>query len=366
MLQSQIFRSYRKHRLYINYVSFYETNFFWRMIKTLLVITILILVHSLGMMAFEGMTFNDAIWLSLTTVTTVGYGDFSASTWPGRVITVVLLFIIGIALLAQLAAEFFDYRMLTRTKKIKGLWRWKNMKDHLLIVNTPNDNTESYLIKLIQQIRQTPSLETIPIQILTSKYAEGLPESITSLGIVHYHGVAENDENLRGVNIGHAKYIILLAKDPNDRVSDSLTFDVLSRIQALGTQATIAVEVAQDTNRERMKNLGVEIVIRPIRAYPELLVRALVATGTEQVLENLFIYDGDHMARFDCAFSDKKWSDIVCRFVVAGAGIPMGYINETGVHVNPLPSETCSGSSIISLIKSSQNISIQDAKKCLM
>ncbi len=240
------------------------------------------------------------------------------------------------------------------------------MKDHLLIINTPNDNTEQYLVQLIKQIRQTPVLEAIPIQILTSKYVEGLPESIVKQGVVHHHGVAENDENLGEVNIDKAKYIILIAKDPNDCISDSLTFDVLSRIQSLGTEAMIVAEVTEDANRARMTKLGAEVVIRPIRAYPELLARALVATGTEQVLENLFIHDGDHMVRFDCAFRDKKWSDIVCRFVVGGAGIPMGYINETGVHVNPLPSETCSGSSIISLIKSSQNISIQDAKKCLL
>lgn len=240
------------------------------------------------------------------------------------------------------------------------------MKDHLLIINTPNHNTEQYLVQLIRQIRQTPAFETIPIQILTSKYAEGLPESIVRQGVVHHHGVAENDENLGEVNIQRAKYIILIAQDPNDRISDSLTFDVLSRIQLLGTTAKIAAEVAQDANRLRMKKLGAEIVIRPIRAYPELLVRALEASGTEQVLEDLFIHDGDHMIRLDCAFSEKKWSDIVCRFVVAGAGIPMGYINESGsVQVNPLPDEICSGRSIISLIKTSQDVSIKDVEKCL-
>lgn len=366
MLQSHLHRLFEKRRLFLYYASFYESNFSLRLLKTLIILAVLIFIHTVGMVVFEGLSFNDALWLSMTTVTTVGYGDFSAATWQGRAITIIVLYIFGIALLAQLAAEFFDYRILIRAKKVKGLWRWRNMKDHLLIINTPNDNTEQYLIQLIQQIRQTPLLETIPIQILTSKYARGLPEPIVRMGIVHYHGIAENDENLSAVNISAAQYIILIAKDSNDRISDSLTFDVLSRIQSLGTHATIAVEVAQDTNRERMKKLGADIVIRPIRAYPELLVRALVATGTEQVLENLFTHDGDHMVRFDCAFSQMKWSDIVCRSVTAGVGVPMGYIREGKVHVNPLPGETCSGSGIISLIKASQNVSIRDVENCLM
>jgi len=114
-----------------------------------------------------------------------------------------------------------------------------------------------------------------------------------------------------------------------------------------------------------MKKLGADVVIRPIRVYPKLLVRSLVASGTEEVLENLFTHEGDHMIRLDFPFKDKIWSDIVSRFVTAGVGIPMAYINESGIQINPLPHTVCSGIGIISLIKSSQHVTVNDAKKCL-
>jgi voltage-gated potassium channel len=119
-------------------------------------------------------------------------------------------------------------------------------------------------------------------------------------------------------------------------------------------------------NRERMKKLGANVVIRPFRAYPELLVRSLVATGTEEVLENLFIHEGDHMIRLNFFFNEKVWADIVCRFVTADAGIPMAYVNETSVHVNPPPNTTCSGTGIILLIKATQHVTVKDAEKCLL
>ena len=110
------------------------------------------------------------------------------------------------------------------------------MKDHLLIINTPNDNTEQYLLHLIEQIRSTPELEAISIQILTREYEKGLPDSNSSKGIVHHRGAAENNDNLQAANVATAKFIILIARDAAGPISDSLTFDILSRIRDIGHQ----------------------------------------------------------------------------------------------------------------------------------
>ena len=184
-------------------------------------------------------------------------------------------------------------------------------------------------------------------------------------GLCIFPGVAEDSSNLSSVNVEHAKYVLLLTKDPRNPISDSLTFDVLYRIKELGTEATLVVEVARDVNRERMVSFGADIVIRPVRAYPELLVRAMVAPGTEVVLENLFTHDEDHMVRYDLKFENKTWSDIVCGFVTGGAGTPMAYINDQGVHCNPLPDDKCTGSGIISLVNECQQITPELVEKCL-
>lgn len=365
MIQRYMLHRYWKRRRNRKYRRHLENSFFKKMGYIALVLVSILIIHSLAMVYLEKMSFADALWLSITTTTTVGYGDFSASSWQGRLMTTICIYIFGIALLAQMAAEFFDYRVLIRERKIKGLWRWKDMKQHLLIVNTPKEDTERYLVKLIEQIRVTPDLEDLPIQILTRKYNQGLPTSLSNMGVVHYSGVAENSDNLEAVNVNVAKYIILITRDPADPISDSLTFDVLNRIKDIGTNATLIVEVAQDENRQRMRSAGANVIIRPIRAYPELLVRSIVAPGTEEVLENLFTHDDDHMVRFDFPFENMSWSDIVCRFVTGGAGVPLAYVNDSGVHCNPLPDELCTGAGIISLINDSQQVTSAQAQQCL-
>ena len=235
----------------------------------------------------------------------------------------------------------------------------------LLIINTPDEDTDTYLDRLVGQIRVTPEFEELPIQILRRKYADGLPNAISQHGVVHYNGVAEDNANLAAVNVVSAKYIVILAKNAGDPMSDSLSFDVLSRLQELGTHATIAAECSIDSNRERLKKAGATIVIRPIRAYPELLVRSLVAPGTEAVMENLFTHEESHMLRIDVSFSSLKWKDIVISFVNNDFGMPMAYVDETGVHSNPEPNKSFSGTGIISLVREEQEISIDQVTQCL-
>lgn len=92
--------------------------------------------HTVLMMVLEGLGAVDALWLTLTTLTTVGYGDLSAATPAGRLATVLLLYLVGITVLAQLTSDYIDYRIERRRRMLEGKWSW-DMRDHLLIVIRP-------------------------------------------------------------------------------------------------------------------------------------------------------------------------------------------------------------------------------------
>lgn len=115
-----------------------QTSMSLKLLKRLGILLIILLSHTLFIHYFENISFADSIWLSVTSITTVGYGDFSAASLGGRTATILLIYIVGIWLLAQLAGDFIEYRADKRDKMIKGLWRWKNMSDHILIINTPS------------------------------------------------------------------------------------------------------------------------------------------------------------------------------------------------------------------------------------
>ena len=61
--------------------------------------------HAGAMVWFEGMEAGDALWLTMTTMTTVGYGDLSAATPAGRIAAAALLYIGGIWILGKAVSD---------------------------------------------------------------------------------------------------------------------------------------------------------------------------------------------------------------------------------------------------------------------
>ncbi len=336
-----------------------------RLVRAIGLFVVLFIIHVVVMMAAEGFGLGDAIWLTITTATTVGYGDISADTPIGRTATVLCMYVFGIFLLAQIATDVFDYRALQRDRRRRGQLEWKNMKDHLLVINVPAEHPEAYLTRLVADVRNTPELADIPVQLLTTSFPDGLPTPLVNEGVTHYTAVAENTRSLRTANVGTARHIVIIAGEANDPRTDALTYDILSRIDEIRTRAGIVVEAVDDGNRQRLLDAGASTVVRPVRAYPEIVVRALIEPGTERVLENLFTHEADRLARFDAEFAELRWRDVVSQFMQGGAGLPMGYVDDNGVHTNPSPDAVCSGKGIITLIKDASDLTGDVVADCL-
>ncbi len=345
----------------LSYAQMYE-----HLVNSVIIFMVIVTLHTIAMMIFEKLPFRDALWLTFSTITTVGYGDFSAQTNWGRLSTIVLIYIGGIALLAKIFAEYMDFRMEKRDRQIKGLWEWTEMKNHILIINTPEQHAEKYLLRLVEEIKHTPGLANLPMQILSHHFSEGLPHAIRNESIVHFHGKAELADHLQRVNVEHAKYIVLIARDDSDAVSDSINFDILNRIKDISTTAYILCEVVDDRNRQRFKNHGADSVIRPDRTYPEILTRALEAPGTEQVLENLFTHEAEYPQRFEVVIRNMKWSLVASNIITADIGIPLAYIDEEKkVHTNPRANAQIHADALIILVSEENNVTNEQVQRAI-
>jgi len=310
-------------------------------------------LHVAAMMHFEKLSSGDAVWLTLTTLTTVGYGDLSATTFAGRAATTVLLYFAGIALLAQLASDYIDYRLKRKEYMIKGIWRWQ-MQDHILIINSPSNNPAEYFERLVGQLRATSQYRDMPVQILTDAFPDGLPVHLREKGIVHYHGESTELHSLKAVDAKAAKAIIVLARNEYSRVSDSVTLDVLMQLKTLcqNDQPYTVAECVQDDNRYRAELAGANTTIRPVRAYPEIMVRALVAPGAEKILENLFTHHGDHAMRYPVELEGVYWAEVACQLMKAGLGTLLAYVAKDGqVECHPAPDHRFSAQWIILMVR---------------
>jgi len=97
----------------------------------------MILVFALVFSVFEkDATFADGLWTAYITVTTIGYGDFSAHTPAGRIIT-VLTSLFGIGCFAVFTGIIVEKALQRRMKKMKGEGTFSG-DGHLVIINVPS------------------------------------------------------------------------------------------------------------------------------------------------------------------------------------------------------------------------------------
>ncbi|WP_203143824.1 potassium channel protein [Marinobacter mangrovi] len=331
-----------------------------RLKRLMLILVGLVAFHVVAMMVFEKLSFLDAFWLTFTTLATVGYGDLSPATAMGRLITVAVMYILAITVLTLIVSDYIEYRFYRRERIITGRWRY-NMKNHIVIINTPMHGGSAYFLRLSSQIRAVPGYETIPIQIVTQQYPEGLPTELRDAGLVHYHGSGNDPQALRAVNVIDARYIIVLAPDEADPDSDSITFSIASRLSDLQLGHRVTLECVRDEDRPRYRDLGIRTVIRPVRTYPEIMVRAVISPGSEKVLEDLFNYQQDHPHRYELPLDDLNWADIVSALIRHGIGTALAYIDENDdVVCHPDPNQEVEGKALIVLVKSSETPPVEE------
>jgi voltage-gated potassium channel len=315
--------------------------------------------------AAEPLSFFEAVWLTMTTLVTVGYGDYSPVTPVGRISTIVLMFVSAITLLTLIVSDYIEYRFYRRERILTGRWIYK-MKDHIVIINTPRSGGEQYFMRFASQIRSVPEYHTVPIMLLTRQFPGGLPAELSDCGVVHFHGAGNDPEALKSVHAGSAKHIIVLAADESDPMSDSLTFDIAHRLAESNLGGRTTVECVGDHNRARFKALGVRTTIRPVRTYPEIMVRSVVAPGSEKVLEDMFNYERDHPHRYDLKLDDLTWADIVSALIRHGIGTALAYIDhDNEVICHPDTNAEVEGKGLIVLVRSSETPEVSVVEEAL-
>ncbi|WP_119419500.1 potassium channel family protein [Desertibaculum subflavum] len=338
-----------------------------RFARLALYLVLILIAHVAAMMLLEGLPLFDAVWLTATTVVTVGYGDFFAKTVEGRIATMVLLYAGAIFVLAKAVNDLIELKTEQADRKLRGAWRW-NMQDHILVIGSPDRHATAFFERLVESIRETPDIATKSIQLLTTCYGEqALPRVLGDLGVVHWSGAAGDREALSAVNAKAAHAVLVLARAQSDPACDGETFDTVDRLVQAGCTAPIVAECVDDTDRTRLRRAGARSIVRPMRAYPGMLVRALVAPGSEAIIEDLFTVKGDECRRVELAAPWRgEWTDLVMRLVGGGIGTPLAFQDAAGkVHMNPVDRKAVEAAALFVVTHEGQHDAAERVRRAL-
>ena len=236
-----------------------------------LVLVVSVLGNTLSFYSFErsarpDLTIWDSLWYSVISITTIGYGDFSASTLGARIGTAVFIILIGLAALPTAFGMMVDWIVDVRHKERRGMGM-QRARDHLLIVNFPNESRVRQIIDEFSRDEQHRSREIV---VVTDQIAE-LPFSVTNVSFVSGSPLAE--ETFRRSDVAHASQAIVLSPSYDDPRSDSLVASVSFLIEHMNPDVLIIAECL-DPEHAVLFNVSSRVsLVYTVRVANNLLVQ---------------------------------------------------------------------------------------------
>jgi voltage-gated potassium channel len=234
----------------------------------------------------QELTIADALWWSMVTMTTVGYGDFFAKTFAGRFIISYPCMILGIGLIGYLVGTVANAFLDFSARKRGGLMQ-VHEKGHIVLCNYPG---EVKVRRVITELQSVDEYRHVRFVLITEKLEE-LPESLRKMDVVFVKGTPTQVEVLLRADITRSAGVIVLARDSNAIESDERTYTVASVIKQIerekGTSIKVVTELASENSIPIMKQLNVSGITSEDGVPSCLIAQEFVNPGINKVFAEI-------------------------------------------------------------------------------
>ncbi len=313
-------------------------------ITLIILIVFLIIFGTLGYMYLEGLSFIDAVFTTIYTLTTTGYENPATKT-STKILSMILI-ILGIFTFFYAIPIIISPIVERKIKASLGL-RKVSLRDHVVI---------SRFNVLSETIIET--LKKYGVDYVVIENREDRIRDMVRKGISFIFGDPKESMSLENANIREAKSLILTSKD------DAENIYVTIAAKEINPNIFIYSTVRDPENKKLYEKLGVKRVIDPW----EISIKAITESATKpyaiDFLEKITLMEGIYLEQFKVPefLIGKKLLESNIREKTDGASVVAIFRNGSLI-LNPCAEEVLEKDDIILLM--GNEYQIKKAKKYL-
>ena len=275
------------------------------------------------------LTFADAFWYSAISITTIGYGDYSAVSLGARIGTIFFIIVTGLAAFTTAIGMGIEWIVERQYRERSGMGS-PGVRDHLLIINFPN---ERRVRQIIQEYLLDPHHRNDEI-VIVSDQLETLPFSLPNVHFVR--GSPLEEETYQRANSRHAKLAIVLSTSYDDPNSDSVAASTVSILEHMNPEIRSVAEVLNADHALLFKGAKNVSLVYTFRMSNNLIVQEVQDPGvnllTQAITSNQFEGTLDSTEVSDEISVQSPYRDVAKRLLDFDINL-VGVIRDGEVHV---------------------------------
>ena len=280
--------------------------------------------------AHPDLTVPDAFWYSVISITTIGYGDFSATTTGARIGTAIFIVVLGLSAFTAAIGLGVDWVLERHDRERAGMGRVV-VRNHVLIVNFPN---ERRVRQIVEEFLRDAGHRDDELVVVTDQI-DSMPFQEPNVSFVR--GGPLEEETYRRANAKEARQAIVLSTGYDDPNSDSVVASIASILEHLNPRISTVAEVLDAGHSLLFNGTKNTSLVHTFRMSNNLIVQEAQDPGvnivTQAITSNRHVEGTLASTRVEAAIQPPpSYTDVAKRLLEHDVNV-VGVIRDEDVHL---------------------------------